>query len=46
MAKSQKHSNKEARKPKQDKKPKEAVSATGMAPLKIGGAGGFAPKKK
>jgi hypothetical protein len=46
MAKGQKRSNKEIRKPKQDKQPKGVVSAGSAAPLKIVNASGYSGKKK
>ncbi|WP_193176738.1 hypothetical protein [Oricola nitratireducens] len=46
MAKGQKRSNKEIRKPKQDKQAKAAVSAGAASPMKIIEAGGFTGKKK
>lgn len=46
MAKGQKRSNKEIRKPKQDKPAKRAASSDAMAPLRTSGAGGFTGKKK
>jgi len=46
MAKGQKRSNKEIRKPKQDKQPKQAAFASATSPVKIIEAGGFSGKKK
>lgn len=46
MAKGQKRSNKEVRKPKQDKQPKQAMSASAMSPVKIVEAAGFSARKK
>lgn len=45
MAKGQKRSNKEIRKPKQDKRVKAAETAAGMPPMTAGKTGGT-PKKK
>lgn len=46
MAKSQKRSNKEIRKPKQDKQAKAAASASATSPVKIIEAAGFSGKRK
>jgi hypothetical protein len=46
MAKGQKRSNKEIRKPKQDKQPKQAVLASATSPVKLVEAGGFSGRKK
>jgi hypothetical protein len=46
MAKGQKRSNKEIRKPKQNKAPKAAVSAAGTPPISIGKTGGSSSGKK
>ncbi|MCK5750957.1 hypothetical protein [Oricola sp.] len=45
MAKGQKRSNKEIRKPKQEKRVKEEATAGGMPPM-TAGKSGAAPKKK
>jgi hypothetical protein len=47
MAKGQKRSNKEVRKPKQDKKAKSSSGPAGSAlPLKVMASGGFTGGKK
>jgi hypothetical protein len=46
MAKGQKRSNKEIRKPKQDKHPKGVVAAESASPLKPVNAGGYSARKK
>lgn len=46
MAKGQKRSNKEIRKPKQDKKAPAAAAAGSASPMKVVEGNGFAQKKK